>query len=74
MTNDTPQPRSQEAFKFLGVLDDFLEVAGPGYGNMRLYDPEGNVVKDTVFREKSEATPEIPLVSFRSAHPFEYED
>ncbi|VDC02666.1 unnamed protein product [Peniophora sp. CBMAI 1063] len=54
-------PRSQEAFHFLGVLNDFLKVAGPGYGDMRLYDPEGKVVKDTVFREKSEATPEIPI-------------
>ncbi|KZV66434.1 hypothetical protein PENSPDRAFT_92107 [Peniophora sp. CONT] len=54
-------PRSQEAFKFLGVLDDFLKVAGPGYGDMRLYDPEGKIVKDAVFRAKSEATPEIPI-------------
>ena len=63
------QPRSQEAFHFLGILDDFLNVAGPGYGDMRLYDPEGKVVKDTVFRAKSEATPEIPIVSLPHRAP-----
>lgn len=51
----------------MGVLKDFIKVAGPGYGDMRLYDPEGNVVKDTVFRAESKATPEIPIVSLRCA-------
>ncbi|VDC06644.1 unnamed protein product [Peniophora sp. CBMAI 1063] len=54
-------PRSQEAFLFLGILDDYLKAAYQGAHIMRLYDPNGQVVAETPMRVDAESTPEIPI-------------
>ncbi|VDB88577.1 unnamed protein product [Peniophora sp. CBMAI 1063] len=55
------QPRSLEAYKFLGVLDDFIKKGTFEISNMRSYDAEGKPTAQVPFRSKMEPTPEIPL-------------
>ena len=57
------QPRSLEAYRFLGVLDDFVKKGTFQSLNIRSYDAEGNLANETPFRTKQTPTPEIPLVS-----------
>ncbi|KZV73415.1 hypothetical protein PENSPDRAFT_297016 [Peniophora sp. CONT] len=55
-------PRSQEAFLFLGILDDYLRMSSQGRVKlMRLYDTEGEVVSETAMSMDAEKTPEIPF-------------
>ncbi|KZV61628.1 hypothetical protein PENSPDRAFT_693241 [Peniophora sp. CONT] len=55
------QPRSLEAYKFLGVLDDLIKKGTFDGLNIRSYDVEGKLANEAPFRTKQPATPEIPL-------------
>ncbi|KZV73414.1 hypothetical protein PENSPDRAFT_682895 [Peniophora sp. CONT] len=54
-------PRSLEAFKFLGIYDDYASKGSWDPFTMRIYDSEGKPVKDTDLRQGAPVTPEIPI-------------
>ena len=63
LTHHSEKPRTLEAFKFLGVLNDFEAKGSWNLFTMRTYDAEGVPVQDTNLRQNAPATPEIPIVS-----------
>ncbi|VDC06645.1 unnamed protein product [Peniophora sp. CBMAI 1063] len=54
-------PRSLEAYKFLGVLDDYVAKGSYHRFTMRTYDKDGKPIRDTTLSEDAPVTPEVPF-------------